>query len=424
MEPIDIAHQLWSTRVYIGLICLCVLILTLYSSVSMGTRVIQIDNPSLNTVEQLEKQGYSLICPCEQLSINYADLFELTPAYHQVCSSVFITSEWIGYLNDITGHSGISYVDTDFRATSSSSFQILNSMCSLSNQTVLNALFQLGQTQLITNQLLQADLFTNQIDSIIEYFKVTLPNNLLRLVQLIRNITHINQFISGGDANFRVGYYTDKQSSMTLAILKIWGFSSPASDGTPDCLCAYNISCGINSVLYKYDKNGNPTKVYYTLPDFYMRCFPIESLLPSTLECFYDNNPCFDIINNVSSKIMKNFTRLNSSQPSRFPINVTINDLLEALFLESWLTTLYYPNYFDKCQPIYCSYTIIQRRTPLEIVTTITGLIGGLSTILKFLSPYIVAGLFYLIHRYQHRYLTNNTEMQQSKIKQAIRVWL
>jgi hypothetical protein len=150
-----------------------------------------------------------------------------------------------------------------------------------------------------------------------------------------------------------------------------------------------------------------------------MKCFPIESLLPSTLQCFYDNNPCFDIINNIFDKtIYMNFTRLNSSEPSRFSINVTISDLLKQLFIESWSTTIDYSSYFNKCQPLSCSYTLIQRRNFLQILTTITALIGGLAKIFRFLSPLIISVFLYSIHRYRNRHLPKRIKIHQGTIEQ------
>jgi hypothetical protein len=65
MELVDIKYQIWSTHLFLGLLFSSILILTLYSSVIIGTKIAEITNPSLNTIEQLEKQGYDLICSCQ-----------------------------------------------------------------------------------------------------------------------------------------------------------------------------------------------------------------------------------------------------------------------------------------------------------------------------------------------------------------------
>jgi hypothetical protein len=290
-------------------------------------------------------------------------------------------------------------------------------MCSLSNTTVNNALFQLGKTQLITNQLLQIDLFTKQINSIIEQFQLTLPNNLLSLLQLIRNITNVNQFISGGYSNFAVIYYTNENFTEFLTELTSDGFISISSNGLQSkCLCKNNFTCETGAYLFNYDINDQPINIYYTVPNFFTRCYPIESLFASTMECFYDNNSCFNIVNNISNFTdYENFTLLNPFQSSQFSINITMIDLVDQLFIDSWLITPLYSSYFNQCQPIYCSYNINQRKNTAEILTTITGLIGGLSTIFKFLSPYMISVLFYLIYRYRNRHMPRNNVIDPSK---------
>ncbi|CAF0872610.1 unnamed protein product [Adineta steineri] len=119
---------------------------------------------------------------------------------------------------------------------------------------------------------------------------------------------------------------------------------------------------------------GNPAVIQvYTIPEFYYACQPVESLLQSTLKCFYDDQDCLSIIinfYNVSS--FNNFTRLNSSShASRFMRNSTISSLLSEMFIESWSESTNYSSYFAQCQPSSCSYTIAQRNSLLETLTTI-----------------------------------------------------
>lgn len=272
-------------------------------------------------------------------------------------------------------------------------------MCQLANDTVINALFVFGQTQLVTADLLQSKLFTEELESAIAQFKQTTQNTLLRLLQLTRNITYMNQLLSGSYANFYIDYSIVQEYVKSDMTLGIYGSSSILSNGTiQSCSCANDIQCGMQAALYT-GPSGNRI-VIYTVPGFYSRCFPVESLLPSTLECFYDNQPCLDMMTNVTNEtFFIGMTRLNSSQTSRFMINTTINDLLGELFIESWSSTLFYTTYFDKCQPEFCSYTVNTRKSTLEIVTTVTGLVGGLSVALQFMVPYAILGSIKLLHK-------------------------
>jgi hypothetical protein len=403
MEPTDLEHQRLSTRLYMTLLALAVFVLTLYSSLIVETKIVQIKNASLSVVEELQMRTSSLQCPCTILSIPYEHLFQLKPEYHQVCSSEFITSEWIEGLDRIgipsLGELSWFYNNVgDFRTIAPAIFQLLKSMCDLANDTVLNALSQFEKTQFVSPQLLKADLFLKQINLTIQQFQSSLPNNLLSLWHLTRNVTYMNQFISGLLTNvefFFPGSVLNTKTMSTFFVRQYYTMDPNVIVRIP-CRCSNDLSCGLNATIYPSATFANS----YTIPNFYIRCFPIESLIQSTLECFYNNHSCLDIIaNKTNQNIFINITRLNASQPSKFSTDTLVGYLIEQLFIESWSSNLSYPAYFAKCQPVLCSYTDTKRRSLLEIITTIAGLIGGLSTIFKLLSPYIVSACLYLLRR-------------------------
>jgi hypothetical protein len=389
--PIDRQHQRWSTRLYIACLTIAILFLTLYTWLSAESKIVQIKNPSLSTVEALQLQVFSLQCPCTQLSISYEDLIRLEPVYHQICSSEFVSSKWIDGLNEIAFLLNAILYREDFRYAGPI-FQLLQSMCDLANDTVIDALLVFGQTQLVTANLIEPDLFAEQLESAITQFKLTTPNALLRLLQLTCNITYMNQFLTGSYGNFMVNYSIVQEYAKSNTALIVSSSSSVLPNGTTQsCYCTNNIECGTNAAFYVGPSGQR--QVIFTVPGFYYRCFPVQSLLPSTLECFYSNQPCLDMITNITNEtLFANMTRLNASLPSRFMINTTISDLLGQLFIESWSSSLFYTSYFAKCQPAYCSYSIITQKSALEIVTTVTGLIGGLSVALKFLVPFVILG--------------------------------
>ncbi|CAF1335115.1 unnamed protein product [Adineta steineri] len=209
----------------------------------------------------------------------------------------------------------------------------------------------------------------------------------------MRNITHVNQIVSGAGSNSYIQIAGPPNYTASLSII------TPKDDNSSDmCSCAYDSSCKSNWGLF----SGNPVYIrVYSVPEFYFACEPVESLLQSTLKCFYDDQDCLDIIinfYNVSS--FNNFTRLNSSShASGFMINSTIGSLLSEMFIESWSESTNYSSYFDQCQPSSCSYTIPQRNSLLETITRIVGLIGGLSVSLRILVPFMVMACMGVIRR-------------------------
>ena len=411
--PTDLKHQYWSTRIYILFLILALLFLTLYTSLIIDTKIIQIQDPPWSIVENLQIQSSTLECPCTKLSVSYKDLISLQPTYHQICSSEFVTAKWIEGLNLIASLSVESLYYADFRF-SSPMFQLLKSMCDLANETVINALSMFGQNQLVTSDLLLPNVFAQRLESAISQFQLTTPNELLRLLQLTRNITYMNQFLSGSYANFYVDYEEVGEYIQTNMTLGIYGSTKTLANGTSQsCSCANDIECGRNAAFYT-GPSGN-RKVIYTVPGFYSRCFPVESLLPSTLQCFYSGQQCLESMTNITNEIFfLQMTKLNASESSRFMINTTINQLLGELFIESWSSKLFYRTYFNQCQPAICSYIVNTQRSTLEILTTVTGLVGGLSITLRILAPYTILACQSLLRK--NRRLSAEIALQPRKM--------
>jgi hypothetical protein len=83
-------------------------------------------------------------------------------------------------------------------------------------------------------------------------------------------------------------------------------------------------------------------------------------------------------------------TMLDSSLPSHYFINSTIEDLVDHLMIEQWNASPIYEKYYNGCQPTQCTYTVETRNDVLYIVTTLFGIVGGLITVLKFIVPRLV----------------------------------
>jgi len=80
-------------------------------------------------------------------------------------------------------------------------------------------------------------------------------------------------------------------------------------------------------------------------------CYPIDSLLLSTLECFYDKNCVQILIDNYDFdrvgllRPLENRTlRIQplSNKSSRFSPNTTINQIFSQLFVEDWVNSSHF----------------------------------------------------------------------------------
>ena len=84
---------------------------------------------------------------------------------------------------------------------------------------------------------------------------------------------------------------------------------------------------------------------------------------------------------------------LDKNITSRFYTNSTAFDIIREIGIEDWNDNIKYELYYNKCNPISCLYTITTKLNIPTVITTIIGLIGGLSVILRIVIPPIITFL-------------------------------
>ena len=310
----------------------------------------------------------TLVCTCSQISIPYKKFVYIQPSFHQICSSVFITQQWITYLFKNVNISENIFSTLDFRMTSVAQFQALLSFCKLATQAVNDELRQFLEISIVSAHVIPFEEFILQIQSAIDLFRMTVPRTFLRTMKLIRGNTQGNALISAYTTNWRFTLVND------ISYTTIYT-ESLRYDG---CVCATSPFCVQHSILNNW-----------TVPGFQVGCLPVESLLQSTLECLYDA-ACLDTITLSISNSTVIFNALDLSLPTRFASNTTLNEIVESLFIESWATNISFDKYYTECQLSACTYTIDYRQSIAIIITTIVGLYGGLTVVLHLLTPIIM----------------------------------
>ncbi|UJR24406.1 hypothetical protein I4U23_005783 [Adineta vaga] len=164
------------------------------------------------------------------------------------------------------------------------------------------------------------------------------------------------------------------------------------------------LSCGLHSnctsqASFLITNSSDPIEI----KGLKIGCTPSESFLASTLECFYDIS-CINLIQEYTNYTNKvNVTTIPiphlSAMINQSSVNLTIAELVNNLFIENWTTTMNYSSYFEQCSPLLCSYTYLQKFNSLYTITLLCGLQGGLTIVLKWISPKIIQ---YLTIVYQH----------------------
>ena len=406
--------QRWFTRVYIIALSVVLVILSIHAIVEDIPQHIEIRDPTFKLYNKLQDK-YSLDCPCSNVAIPYEQFAQFAPQYHQVCSSDFVTQRWIDYLYNPS--TTPFYYPEDFRSTASQQFQLLAILCRLSIQAINDSLHLFNNTKFISAQLLSKNLFRAQIQAHIHAFKTSTLKKFSHTLDFVRNLLYGNTLLS---------------VSQTFYPFQLWqnnGFWSAGIDIT-FCLYHLNIYC-CQCSLYPHCKAyagffgdqlldaHDPDKIYAHLDivdGWYIGCSPIDSLLYSTLKSFY-NQTTIDSFLLFFRNSSDNFTCLNANHPTIFPPNyTTLETIIKASFIEEWNDNIDYVSYFNICAPKLCTYTSDEHI--LHSISTVLGLYGGLSIILRFLISIIIKLVIWRTHR------TSPTEEPSSwlqKLKRALR---
>ncbi|CAF0854600.1 unnamed protein product [Adineta steineri] len=371
----QLKNQKISTRLYVLLLILSITILLLYTSLADITKTINVPAPALTKYEQLySKYSQTLTCPCQHISINYEKFLSIEYTFHQVCTSFFITEEWISYLM-MSNEATSAYIN--FQWTASNAFQALRGFCELVESTINNSLIQFNSSQYITASVGSSELFKSQAQSFIDQFISSTINTFVLSLNTIRNSTHGDSLVSGLWTNYVITLGTSVSNEAIV-------FTVPA--GYSKCGCAQSSTCIAQSSILSSQTNMGT----FYVPGFYTGCYVIEALLQSTLQCFYDQACINELILYLSSVSPINATALNSSLSTQYSEDSTIENLLNSLMIEEWNPTKIYDRYYDECQPIECTYSIKTRNSVIYIITTIFGIIGGLITVLRCVVPQMV----------------------------------
>ncbi|CAF1226590.1 unnamed protein product [Adineta steineri] len=265
----------------------------------------------------------------------------------------------------------------NFQWTGSNAFQALGAFCELIESTINNSLIQFNSSQYITASIASLELFTSQAQSFVDQFISATTNTFVSSLNTVRNSTHGDSLVSGLLTNYLISVGT----SVSNEAIVLTGSVSYSN-----CGCERSSTCIAQSSILSSQANMGT----FYVPGFYTGCYVVEALLQSTLRCFYDQNCINELQLYLPTASLINAKALNSSLPSQYSEDSTIEYLLNSLMIEEWKSTQMYGQYYDECQPIECTYTIRTRNSVIYIITTIFGIIGGLITVLRCVVPQVV----------------------------------
>ncbi|CAF3697730.1 unnamed protein product [Rotaria sp. Silwood1] len=92
----------------------------------------------------------------------------------------------------------------------------------------------------------------------------------------------------------------------------------------------------------------------------------------------------------VHSPTKLNTSALDPTLPGRFAPDATVRSIVTPLMVEEWINTTSHKAYYDRCQPITCTYSYVDKNPWLVVISITLGLIKGLTTILKIVVSIVV----------------------------------
>ncbi|CAF1538112.1 unnamed protein product [Adineta ricciae] len=392
LENFDQHKAIIATRIYIILFTILLTILIIYSASQGQNRTITIQNPSEFNFKTLLKQyPNTLICPCQQITIPYELFLNIIIDYHPICSSIFVSNDWINLLYNYN----ISYYyPLDFRSSSLGQFQILSSLCSLSQQFLNEQIQDLLSDAFLSPVVLSLNLLDGQSQSRSSFIRTSASNTFLQSLELIRRTTYAETLQNALQTSISRIMFVD--SNELIKSILFSAYFSNQNDTICSCdtqsTCSSSVSGFFDLLAYETDPTGDYTSsqsLLLKIPGFVVGCYPLESLFQSSLQCFFDLQ-CFNLIMNFfPHKNTINITYLNRNQ-TKYSIDTLVSTLVGNLFIEKWTINYSFSNYYNICAPLSCTYTFIQYGNIFYVITQILGFYGGLVIVLRFLIPQIL----------------------------------
>lgn len=413
----DLSHQRVTTRVFILLMLIAVIVSGAYIFFSIETQVITISNPSLEIYHQLYgNYSSTLSCPCTQMFIPYKKFLMINYTLHQICSSTLVAPAWLKFIlayNQSVIWSGALDYSIDFRVVAPSYFQLLAIACSLVENTFDNVLNTLEERHYINQYIPSQFEFLAQMSLLNESLTTSAQQEFLTIQNWLHLMTTHNQFLMGLGTNGRLTANTGSDVvEVTERDLGRYGeVTETLFTYTSTCSCRqFPTICQV--VPFLDAVNGGQMYPFRFFVGMNVGCIPWAGLLSTNVSWWYRT----DIIDqirllfdehphNQSDSII---SPLGNQTETRFRYPNGSHRLFEALFeealLERWTGNLTrFDLFYQECAPKECTYVIRSERSRLVALLLLVSICGGLNKVLRWFSSLFLRMIFFLGNRYLRR---------------------
>ena len=391
----DLNRQYIHTRVYLLLLITCIAILLFRTSIIERSGTLTISSPSSNDYKRLlDLYPNSVNCPCTHISIPYGEFMtELrVTSFHQVCSTSTLSS-----ILTVGGKPPLlTFQPGDaFNAWRGTFLDGINGLCSIAQDYIGNSTQIFRSSPMLSYQMIPRTAFDGEVDVTVSNFQKALSITFTQLLDLLRSIVQGNALISMVPANWNV----------TVVDNTTLFRSEPVTHAHPDtnatCSCATDRFCSTPTVVHDRVQD----KIIFTPPGIVFGCALLESVLQSSLTCFYslacvnETRTLMGFRGSVKDWMERGYTLALNASSTHFALNDTLETLAYAVFIESWTSEASYERFFNACAPSHCTGTYHYRFDALELLTTFLSVYSGLVMALRFLTPHCVS----LVSRVRNR---------------------
>lgn len=361
--------------------------------VSVQTKSIVVSNPSGEVYNSLiTKNMTTLRCTCSQPFIPYSSFIQITPRFHQLCSSKFVSPLWHGHLEPNF------FKSYSWAKTSQSYFQLLALFCSIAQSTISATYRTFSNNKLVSSKVISEPLLRAQAQAAVDNYISNIRTEFLRSFSMLRTTLYMNQFASGLGDNVKFTVTLEGTINVDEGVLAIPDPRHPYSY-TSSCECiALGVKCGLFQNFYNSSRDKHPV----TITSLITRCFPLDSVLTSTLECWFDQDCLNLVLSNMvisNDSEMTNVKHLNSNITSRFEINSTVESIVNEFFIENWTVIISYENFYKTCASTSCSYNIDERFDFYIIIPILLSAYSVISKCLYIFIPLIIRFILFGLRR-------------------------
>ncbi|CAF3962220.1 unnamed protein product, partial [Adineta steineri] len=347
------------------------------------TRSVRILSPSLSLYLKLyEKYPETLSCPCTSLLIDYGEFISLNFELHPICRSDFVSEKWTNPLINVSSEMNEAYQYLQsFAYWGPLFFRLLFDVCQLSEKTIYHNLALFNSTSLITVYLLPNNTFYRSSEMFIDLFEQNLIQSLNQSMSLIRITSlgngHVSPIALRGFDGFNGSLNEDININLTYLMFYDYGTTLLGH-----CQCTLRSFCKFQAQI------GG-----WTIPGIYWSCSTMEATLISNVQCLF-NDTCLKTLElemaRANMPVHSKIIDLKLLNRNIFHPNSSIQQIFDHSMVNQWKKNVSFRSYFDRCKPSVCTYTFNKRSDLTNIITTILGLFGGLTTLLVNLVPPII----------------------------------